>query len=156
MIFRILAGIAAALALIIFAGVSGLSFQLWPTGVGDQTLRITPQLIAQLHTLKSENKFYPDPGSFYPGAPDEVRRAAAQTAVDGAIQSLLTELPRKPQRSTMLGIFKHTLANLTPMQSEERDQILVYLTRAMDICGVENSGELFNVWRYGFPYGWLI
>ncbi|WP_373925124.1 DUF4844 domain-containing protein [Duganella sp. sic0402] len=30
-----------------------------------------------------------------------------------------------------------------------------YFGRMLDICGVENSGELFNVWRYGFPYGWL-
>jgi hypothetical protein len=40
-------------------------------------------------------------------------------------------------------------------ESEERDQVLVYLSKIMEICGVHSSAELFNVWRYGFPYGWL-
>jgi hypothetical protein len=30
------------------------------------------------------------------------------------------------------------------------------LSRVMTIVGVADSGELLNVWRYGFPYGWLI
>jgi hypothetical protein len=79
----------------------------------------------------------------------------AQAAVDSAIQSLIAELPVRPRRSTVLGTLKTTLANFGTTESEERDQILVYLTRVMQICGVESSAELFNVWRYGFPYGWL-
>ena len=51
---------------------------------------------------------------------------------------------------------KTTLANVDTSESEERDQVLVYLSKVMEICGVESSAELFNVWRYGFPYGWLI
>jgi hypothetical protein len=50
---------------------------------------------------------------------------------------------------------KATLANFDTPESEERDQLLVYLTKVMRICGVDSSDELFNVWRYGFPYGWF-
>ena len=46
--------------------------------------------------------------------------------------------------------------NFNTAESEERDQILVYFNKVMRICGVQNSGELFNVWRYGFPYGWFL
>jgi hypothetical protein len=47
------------------------------------------------------------------------------------------------------------LAKFDTPESEERDQVLAYLTKVMEICGVRGSAELFNVWRYGFPYGWF-
>jgi hypothetical protein len=51
---------------------------------------------------------------------------------------------------------KATLADVDTSESEERDQILAYLDKVMTICGVESSDQLFNVWRYGFPYGWFL
>jgi hypothetical protein len=50
---------------------------------------------------------------------------------------------------------KVTLAKFDTPESEERDHVLAYLTKVMEICGVHSSAELFNVWRYGFPYGWF-
>jgi hypothetical protein len=88
MLLKGIAGIAILLITIVIAGVSGLSFRLWPTDLVDHRLSVT-------------------------------------------------------------------LAGFDTPESEERDQLLVYLTRVMTICGVENSSELFNVWRYGFPYGWM-
>jgi hypothetical protein len=41
---------------------------------------------------------------------------------------------------------KIALANFDISESEERDQILSYLGRVMDVCGVHSSGELFNDW----------
>jgi hypothetical protein len=80
----------------------------------------------------------------------------AQASVDSTIESLIAELPARPQRSTVLRTIKHTLASPGTSESEERDQMLTYFTKVMAVCGVESSDELFNVWRYGFPYGWLI
>lgn len=96
------------------------------------------------------------PGLYPFGAPDEAQRFVAQRATDHAIQSLIDDLPSHPRRAVVLGHFKRTLANFSTTESEERDQLLVYLSRAMVICGVEHSSELFNVWRYGLPYGWFL
>jgi hypothetical protein len=52
--------------------------------------------------------------------------------------------------------FKTALASVDSGESEERDQLLMYLTKIMQIVGIDNSGELLNVWRYGFPYGWVL
>jgi hypothetical protein len=109
----------------------------------------------RLRSFQLEHKFGPDASTFYPGVASEEQRAVAQASVDSTIQSLITELPIRPQRSTVLRALKATLANFDTSESEERDQILKYLTRVMDICGVDSSSELFNVWRYGFPYGWF-
>ena len=155
MFIRILGGVAVFVVAVIVAGLSGLTFIVWPTGFHDQKLTITPAVMQRLRGLQSEDKFGPDIATFYPGAPSEKQRAVAQASVDSAIQSLITELPARPQRSTVLRAMKGTLANFDTSESEERNQVLLYLTKMMDICGVENSGELFNVWRYGFPYGWF-
>lgn len=155
MLIRILAGTIALVAALVVAGVSGLTFYFWPTGLHDQQLNVTPDVIQRLRSLQAEHKFGPDPANFYPGATREDSRAAAQASVDATLQSIITELPARPQRSTVLRAMKLALAKFESSESEERDQVLEYFTKAMDICGVSSSGELFNVWRYGFPYGWL-
>jgi hypothetical protein len=137
---------------IIGGGLSGLNFYFWPTNINDNKLSVTPDVMHGLRSLQLERKFVPDRTTFYPGAPDEVQRRKAQTAVDATIESLITELPKHPNRSTVLRTMKTALANFDTSESEERDQLLVYFTRIMNICGVERSGGLFNVWRYGFPY----
>ncbi|WP_432377387.1 DUF4844 domain-containing protein [Duganella sp. P38] len=93
---------------------------------------------------------------FYPGARNEEQRRVAQAAVDGTLQALIAELPERPQRSTVLRAMKRSLADFNSGESEERDQLLAYFGKVLDICGIQTSAELFNVWRYGFPYGWLI
>lgn len=145
-----------ALAGLIAAGSTGLSFYLWPTGVNDYRLSITPDVIERLRTLQAERKFAPDVTTFYPGAVNEQQRRAAQAVVDATLQSLMTELPARPQRSTVLRTMKRALADFDSIESEERDQLLAYFSKVLDICGVHSSAELFNVWRYGFPYGWVI
>lgn len=155
MFLKIFVSIVTACAAIVFAGLSGLSFYLWPTVFNDHKLSVTPEVIQRLRSVQSERKFGPDLVNFYPGAVNESQRLAAQIAVDSTIRSLITQLPARPQRSTVLATMKLTLANFDTSESEERDQVLVYLTRVMQICEVESSGELFNVWRYGFPYGWF-
>jgi hypothetical protein len=152
---KILASIAIALALIVVAGLSGLSFYVWPTNFNDHKLSITPDVVERLRKLQSERKFGPDAVTFYPGAMNESQRLAAQAVVDSTIQALIAELPTSPRRSTVLRVMKLRLANFDTSESEERDQVLAYLSKVMQICGVQSSAELFNIWRYGFPYGWF-
>ena len=155
MLFKALASIFIVFVLILSAGLSGLSFRVWPTGLNDYNLTVTPEVLRRLRSIQSERKFGPDSVTFYPGAMHEVDRLQAQQAVDSTIQALITELPKHPQRSTVLRAMKTTLTNFDTPESEERDQILAYLTKVIEICGVQSSAELFNVWRYGFPYGWF-
>ncbi|MBJ7314362.1 DUF4844 domain-containing protein [Rugamonas sp. CCM 8940] len=156
MILQTLARIGITFVMIVLTGVSGLSFYIWPTSFPDHKLSVTPDLIQRLRSLQSESKFGPDPLTFYPGVANEEQRLAAQAVVDSTIRSLIAELPTRPQRSTVLRTMKLALADYDSSESAERDQVLVYLTKVMQICGVESSAELFNVWRYGFPYGWLV
>jgi membrane glycosyltransferase len=155
LLFKSLASIVIVFVLILIAGLSGLTFRVWPTGFNDYKLTVTPEVLQRLHSLQSERKFGPDSVTFYPGAVNERERLRAQEAVDSTIQVLITELPEHPQRSTVLRAMKAALAKFDTPESEERDQVLAYLTKVMEICSVHSSAELFNVWRYGFPYGWF-
>ncbi len=145
-----------AVLLVVASGVLGVTFIAWPTSISDQPIAVTPTMLAELASLKQERKFTPDTKQFYFGAPNEKARAEYQAAVDVMIESLILELPRAPRSSLVLGIFKQALASFTSQESEEKDQFLVYLQRIMQIVGLSSTHELFNVWRYGFPYGWLI
>lgn len=155
MIIKVFASAILLAATIVIAAIYGLTFYVWPTGFHDEKLSVTPEVMQRLRSLQSEHKFGPDASTLYPGAATEAQRAVAQASVDSAIQALITELPKRPRRSTVLRTMKFTLADFNTSESEERDQILVYLTKVMHMCGVESSFELFNVWRYGFPYGWF-
>jgi hypothetical protein len=155
-ILKVLAALAAAIAFVIISGITGVTFYVWPTGLADHQLAVSPQMLEKLENLQAERKFDQDIRNLYPGARNESSRVEAQALVDKVIATLRTELPSRPQRSTVLREFKNTLAWVDSGDSEDRDQILMYLTRIMDIVGVENSGELMNVWRYGFPYGWVL
>jgi len=152
---KLLAILLAIVAGIVWAGVSGATFHVWPTGWGDHQLNVTPAMLEQLSVLKREHKFGPDP-IFYPGAPDEAQRVLAQRATDEAIQAVIDDLPVHPSRAAVLGHLKLALARFPTAESEERDRLLFYLGRVLDVCGIDSSGELFNVWRYGFPYGWFL
>ena len=56
----------------------------------------------------------------------------------------------------MIKQFKETLGQFEKFDSEEKDRLLLYLEDIMDEVGIRNSNELFNVWRYGFPYGLIL
>lgn len=143
------------LVFVFIAGVTGLLFIIWPTSPGDHALNITPVSLASLNELQFERKFVEDFPNHYPGAPNESVRAIAQLAVDRLLGELTAELPDNPRRSFVLAKMKAGLVNFQPTDSEERDQLLRYLERILSATGIKNSGELFNVWRYGFPYGWI-
>ena len=152
---KLLAIFLAVIAAIVWAGVSGAAFYVWPTGLSNHRLNVTPAMLAQLAALKHERKFVPD-SLFYPGALNEAQRVLAQRATDEAIQAMIDDLPAHPSRAAVLGHLKLALASFPITESEERERLLFYLGRVLDVCGIDSSGELFNVRRYGFPYGWFL
>jgi hypothetical protein len=124
LLFKAFASIVIVSVLILLAGLSGLSFRVWPTGFNDYKLTVTPEVLHRLRSLQSERKFGPDSATFYPGAANESERLRAQEAVDSTLQALIAELPEHPQRSTVLRAMKATLAKDDTPESEERDQVL--------------------------------
>jgi uncharacterized protein DUF4844 len=149
--------IALVLLLVAFfvAGITGVLFYFWPTSFNNQPIDISAEKLDKLRALLKEQKFVQDLSIPYPGATNEMSRLAAQSAVDRLLNNVLVELPKSPQRAILLREFKRTLSSFDTPESEERDRLLVYLKQIMDILGVKSSAELLNVWRYGFPYGWL-
>lgn len=154
-ILKIILAFVSVIALVIAVGVTGLSFYLWPTSVGDGAITVTSQTMEELTRLRGERKFMVDQSTLYFGASNEAVRLTAQRSVDALLDSLVLELPKNPKRSMVLAKFKTAMESFPISESEERDQFLVYLQRIMKVLGMQSSGELMNVWRYGFPYGWF-
>lgn len=151
------AGIVIALALTIFiAGITGLLFQLWPTWWPDQSLRFGEKKISFLVRLRSEPKFTEAPELYYPGAADEATRIRAETLINELINELVSGLPAAPRKSFALSAFKRTLAVANDFDTEDQERLGLYLQQIMDVLGIASSNELLNVWRLGFPYGWVI
>jgi len=154
----VLATVLVPVALLVaffLAGITGVLFYLWPTALSDQPIEMTAVRVTELRALQREKKFVEDLAIPYPGATTEASRVAAQTAVDSLLDGLIAQLPTNPRRAVLLGEFKKTLRSFDTIESEERDRLLVYLRQIMNILGIKSSAELLNVWRYGFPYGWL-
>ena len=118
-------------------------------------LSVSTQTLDDLGALKKEPKFRTDMSSFYPGAPNEALRLAAEGEINRLIDRLADGLPAKPKKSFVLANVKVALAAFNSADSEERDRVAIYIERIMEITGVEESEELLNVWRYGFPIGWF-
>jgi hypothetical protein len=143
-----------AISALIIAVLLGWLFYFWPTSWPDSKLMVSPAQIEQLKQFRSEVKFHPDSKTFYPGTRNEVLRLSLENFVNGVIDLIIPTIDQHPQKSSVLSIFKASLLSLDKLDSEEKDQLLHYFNRIMQILGVQSSNELLNVWRYGFPYGW--
>lgn len=153
-----LIAVAVVLALVaafVVAGITGLLFRVWPTSFPDGNLVVTPKAVEELKQLRAELKFKPDLKNHYPGATNERTRLTAEEGVNLAIDQLLVGLPKMPRKSFVLATFKHYLYGFERFDTEEQEQVLRYFGQILSILGIQGSNELFNVWRYGLPYGWL-
>jgi len=138
------------------AGVTGLSFAAWPTFWPDHQLSITPQCIEFLNGMRKKPKFQKDTEAQYPGATSEAVRIDADARLNALLDSLINGLPKNQRKAFVIKQFKETLGQFEKFDSEEKDRLLLYLEDIMDEVGIRNSNELFNVWRYGFPYGLIL
>jgi hypothetical protein len=150
----LLAIVGFALSLV-YAGVTGRLFALWPTSWPDQELQVTASNIAALGQLRAQPKFLEDEKLFYPGATGEATRLAHEALVNALIGDLESNSTRAPRKSYVLARFKAALTAAETWDSEDQDRLALYLVEIMGILGIESSNGLINVWRYGFPYGWL-
>jgi hypothetical protein len=147
--------ILLAAAALVWAGLSGALFSVWPVFWPDQSLLVTPVEIGELQTLRAERKFEQDDRIFYPGAVSAERRLASERLVNGPIDTLVRDLPGHPTKGVVLSRMKVVLATYPVIDTEDQDRLLRHFEQILRILKIANSNELFNVWRYGFPYGWL-
>jgi hypothetical protein len=155
-VLKLLGGLILAGVVFIVAGVTGFLFVIWPTFWPDQTLRITPDQIAGLQALRAVPKFYPDEAKYYPGSTTEERRVVSEALVNAMLDSLVNGLALQPRKSFVLRHFKSTMRAFPEGDSEDTDRLCRYLVEVMDALAIDGSNELLNVWRYGFPYGWVL
>lgn len=155
-ILKALLALVLIIPVILFAmGVGGHLFYVWPTDLDDKDLIVTDAMLAKLDTVKHEKKFVQDLSIPYPGAPNEGIRLSAEYTINEMISDISRSIQTRPKKSTVLRSFKKYLVVLKESDSEERDRALVYVEQIMDICQIDNSNELLNVWRYGIPYGFF-
>jgi hypothetical protein len=140
---------------IIALGITGVLFKVWPTYINDHEIRLTDEKKLAIAELLKERKFDPNPKEFYFGAPNESIRLQSEKYVNEIISKAIFSKNTSLKKSEVLYTFKIALPLMDSFDSEEKDQSLTYFGRMLEILDVKNSGELFNVWRYGFPFGWL-
>jgi hypothetical protein len=128
----------ALLSVVLFRGIAAMSAQ---------ELKVTPKVLSDLREFRLEPKFVD--GAIY-HAPSQAVRIAAAAHLNALLDRLVISVAAHPTKAFILSEFRRTLTEFDGADSEERDQLLVYLERIMDIVGIESSDGLLNNWRYGF------
>ena len=149
-------GFFLVLVILVGFGLSGVYFYIWPTFLNDQKLNVSGTTTVELAKLLEEKKFYPAPSEFYFGAPNEKIRIEAEAKVNLALKEIIQVVKVNPKKSAVLFSIKSALKNFQEFDSEENERALYYFERSLEILNINSSNELFNVWRYGFPYGWVL
>jgi hypothetical protein len=103
-----------------------------------------------LEQLKLQKKFTGDSTLFYPGAPDESARVAAEEIINAALTKLIESPDNKLSEKEFWLILEVAARLLDVMDSEEMERGLTYMEEIMDIYKIESSDGRLNKWRYGF------
>ena len=118
-------------------------------------MQVTPVVIAKLRQLEAEPKFLPDDKLLYPGARSNPPREVGELALNAFLADIREGISQQPRRSYLLARMRPLLVAAQDWDSEDQERLGAYLGDVIDITGAGSSNELINVWRYGFPYGWL-
>jgi hypothetical protein len=103
-----------------------------------------------LEQLKLQKKFTGDSTLFYPGAPDQSDRVAAEEIINAALTKLIESPDNKLSEKEFWLILEVAARLLDVMDSEEMERGLTYMEEIMDIYKIESSDGRLNKWRYGF------
>jgi hypothetical protein len=103
-----------------------------------------------LEQLKLQKKFTDDSILFYPGAPDQSARVAAEEIINAALTKLIESPDNKLSEKEFWLILEVAARLLDVMDSEEMERGLTYMEEIMDIYKIESSDGRLNKWRYGF------
>tara|TARA_R110002124_G_scaffold28048_1_gene99592 strand:- start:965 stop:1336 length:372 start_codon:yes stop_codon:yes gene_type:complete len=103
-----------------------------------------------LRELQSQKKFIEDLDLFYPGAPDELSRVAAEKTINSVLLKLIESSSDNLTEKEFWLTLEVAAKQLGNMDSEEMDRGLSYMEEIMDIYKIESSDGRLNEWRYGF------
>lgn len=144
---KIAANLLRITAVLVAAGAAAIWKRFIPTP--DEKLEITEQTLQELSKLRNRKKYVDMPGAIYNGMRPEGSRLLAEEQLDGLIDRLTAALPSTPSKKFVLLEFAKTTAGFEPIDTEDREQLLRYLTEIMDIVGVASSDGQLNRWMYG-------
>jgi len=103
-----------------------------------------------LRELQSQKKFIEDLDLFYPGAPDELSRVAAEKTINSVLLKLIESSSDNLTEKEFWLTLEVAAKQLGNMDSEEMDRGLSYMEEIMDIYKIESSDGRLNEWRNGF------
>jgi len=117
--------------------------------MADETLAVSTTQLSQLAETRTKPKYVDEPGTLYNGLRPESARQKAEVQLNDLIDRLHGGLMAVTRKQFVLSEFKKTLAEFEPGDTEDRERLLRYLERIMDILGIESSDGLLNRWLYG-------
>ncbi|MDE2420055.1 MAG: DUF4844 domain-containing protein [Gammaproteobacteria bacterium] len=107
--------------------------------------------IDRAHALQhfiSAPKFMAD-GS-YSGVMPDSKRISYEKSINELATRLLARQSSTLSKQDVLNEFKITLHEFDFASSDDKDCLLGYVEKIMDILGIDSSDGLLNTWRYGF------
>jgi hypothetical protein len=134
-------------AILAAAAIAALWRRLIPAP--DQQLDVSQHVIDKLSELQGRAKYVDVPGTIYNGMRPESSRLLAQQQLNFLIDRLREGLPSRPTKKFALTEFAKTMAEFEATDTEDREQLLRYLSEIMDILGIASSDGLLSRWMYG-------
>jgi hypothetical protein len=122
----------------------------------DQKLEISQQTIDKLSELRGRTKYVDIPGTIYNGMRPESSRLLAQEQLNCLIDRLREGLPSRPSKKFVLTEFAKTTAEFEATDTEDREQLLRYLSEILDILGIASSDGQLSRWMYGPILGSIV
>jgi Domain of unknown function (DUF4844) len=117
--------------------------------MADEKLAVSTAQLSKLAEMRREPKYVDEPGTIYDGLRPESARQRAEGQLNDLIDRLCNGLLSTPAKRFVLSEFAETLTEFEPTDTEDRECLLRYLERIMDILGIESSDGLLNRWLYG-------
>src|SRR5262245_19530837 len=114
--------------------------------MADETLAASQAQLSRLAEMRREPKYV---DIVWP----ESARQEAEDQLNDLIDRLCAGLESTPTKGFVLSEFEQTLAEFEPIDTEDRECLLGYLERVMDILGIASSDGLLNRWFYGDHLG---
>jgi hypothetical protein len=139
----------------ILAGAAFAAFRRVLIPAADQELDISQPILAKFSELRSQAKYVDVPGTIYNGMRPESCRLLAEEQLNRLIDRLREGLPSRPSKKFVLAEFAITMAQFEASDTEDREQLLRYLTEIMDVLGIVSSDGLLSRWMYGPVLGAL-
>jgi hypothetical protein len=134
-------------AIVAAAAFARLRRRLIPAS--DQNLDVSQHTIEKLSELRSKPKYVDMPGTIYNGMRPESSRLLAQEQLNCLVDRLREGLPAKPSKKFALTQFAKTMAEFEATDTEDREQLLRYLSEIMDILDIADSDGQLSRWMYG-------